>query len=313
MEMREVIYEYEPALHLSSGPDGPYGDMAATEEQNMARQRNYDVWRKRAAMLNEYYKKNGKLPPVGDPLTSWLHAARQTFKRDREEGEFDEKFYAEIYALTGGLIEPKKHNRLTPSEFEEKMQKLKAYLDANSGNLPPVEEPEIGQFVVNARINHARGYMSEERKKRFLELKKDFFAPIAGAKTFVKNVDKIIAFKKEHGRLPGMKDDPKLGQWIINQRSLYRTERLGKRLAQYLKEHLPELLTKEKIDPKEKFKSQLLKERKHYAREGKLRTIAQSRVIRKLRDGYRNNTLSEEEREMVKKYLPEFLEWYSKL
>ena len=203
-----------------------------------------DIWNNNFKLLEEYCKKNNKLPPLSNPdIGEWLNSQKTAYTNNTILEERKKKMIS-IPQFLEWTNEDKKEVR----SFDESFKLLEEYCKKNN-KLPPRSIPDIGVWLYNQKIAY-NNKMTEERKKKMISIpqflewtkedKKEF-------RPFDESFKLLEEYSKKNNKLPP-RSNPDIGSWLHDQKTAYNNKMPEERKKKMIS--IPQFLEWTKEDKK---------------------------------------------------------------
>jgi len=172
-----------------------------------------------------------------DPqLGCWVYHQRTAY-RNKQMAEERKRFLNYI-----GFVWDRKVPGTSTATWEKMYQQLVGYKKVHNDTDVPrryMEDPKLGIWVHNQRVNYRTKKMTEERKRllNYIGFVWDGNAPGTSTATWEEMYQRLVAYKQEHNdtNVPRKyNEDPKLGRWVSYQRTVYRNKQMTEERKRFL-------------------------------------------------------------------------------
>jgi len=194
-----------------------------------------DQWTGMLKRLQAYQQEHNGICNVSskysqDPqLANWVHRQRQTYKKGLLAKDRCDQLEAIGFEWAGR----REKNSPLPSRWLQMLERLQAYQQEHGGscNVPNRyrHDPQLGSWVSLQRHEYKKGLL---RKERYDQLEAIGFEWTPKDHGWNEMLKRLQAYQKDHNgscnvpaRYP---QDPKLGTWVVKQRSSYKKSLIAK-------------------------------------------------------------------------------------
>ena len=185
------------------------------------------IWQQRYDELKVYKQTNGNCNvPLGNrPLGQWVNLRRQEQRENRLSD--DRKRQLDEIGFTWGST--------SSMRWQQRYQELKEYKDDHGNCNVPVkyeDNPALAFWVKTQRVNYKNETLAADRIKQLNEIgfswkPRDSKRPLGSAETWQRRYEELKAYNTLNGNCnvpSGYTGIPGLGDWVRNQRRLYKKD-----------------------------------------------------------------------------------------
>ena len=216
------------------------------------------TWNKRYQELKRFKRKYGDLPTITNPfmddsnakLYNWIIAQRTQYKAlmKGEKSSMTEQRIKKLEQI--GFI----FTSLNESTWEKRFQEVKEFKAAYGHCRVPYHfdgNPKLGAWCNNQRAQYKK-YLSDQKslltKRRIEKLNAIGFIWDANNDAWDNMYLNLVTYKETHGHCRVNTDDPKLENWVNNQKHLLRKQGNQNTSKQSLTIHKQTQLSKERLN-----------------------------------------------------------------
>ena len=175
---------------------------------------NDTKWEENYEIVKKFKEEKGRFPTQKESGGQWLNTQKTAYKK----GKLSEDRIKKLDSLGDwNPAQGKTHDDMWKENFE----KVKKFKKENNNSFPPQSTKE-GQWLINQRRAYKNEKLSEDRIKKLDSLGN--WHSLNDTK-WDENYEIIKKFKEENKRFP-TKSEPG-GQWLINQRKVYKKGKLS--------------------------------------------------------------------------------------